>query len=140
MQRDVSKQRSRWAVVPLVSLAFLANMGTALAGSLAVPVIVGKVPEYDACMSSGAVKGLDPHGDGFLAVRAGPGSQYQMIDKLLEGQNVFVGDERGQWLGVVYTRGNQDCGVTSALNNPTPYPGPCLAGWVHRNFINITAG
>ena len=135
----LSKQGSRAAALPLALLSSLAISGVALAGALAVPVIVGKVPEYDACMSTGAVKGLDPHGDGFLAVRAGPGSQYQMIDKLLEGQNVFVCDERGQWLGVVYTRGNQDCGVTSALNNPTPYPGPCLAGWVHRNFINITA-
>jgi hypothetical protein len=136
----LSKQGSRAAALPLALLSSLAIAGAALAGALAVPVIVGKVAEYDACMSSGAVKGLDPHGDGFLAVRAGPGSQYQMIDKLLEGQNVFVCDERGQWLGVVYTRGNQDCGVTSALNKPTPYPGPCLAGWVHRNFINITAG
>jgi hypothetical protein len=136
----LSKQGSRAAALPLALLSSLAIAGPALAGALAVPVIVGKVAEYDACMSSGAVKGLDPHGDGFLAVRAGPGSQYQMIDKLLEGQNVFVCDERGQWLGVVYTRGNQDCGVTSALNKPTPYPGPCLAGWVHRNFINITAG
>ena len=136
----LSKQGSRSAALPLALLSSLAIAGAALAGALAVPVIVGKVAEYDACMSSGAVKGLDPHGDGFLAVRAGPGSQYQMIDKLLEGQNVFVCDERGQWLGVVYTRGNQDCGVTSALNKPTPYPGPCLAGWVHRNFINITAG
>jgi hypothetical protein len=136
----LSKQGSRAAALPLALLSSLAIAGAALAGALAVPVIVGKVAEYDACMSSGAVKGLDPHGDGFLAVRAGPGSQYQMIDKLLEGQNVFVCDERGQWLGVVYTRGNQDCGVTSALNKPTPYPGPCLAGWIHRNFINITAG
>ncbi|HLO22915.1 MAG TPA: integron [Methyloceanibacter sp.] len=136
----LSKQGSRAAALPLALLSSLAIAGAALAGALAVPVIVGKVAEYDACMSSGAVKGLDPHGDGFLAVRAGPGSQYQMIDKLLEGQNVFVCDERGQWLGVVYTRGSQDCGVTSALNKPTPYPGPCLAGWVHRNFINITAG
>jgi hypothetical protein len=136
----LSKQGSRAAALPLALLSSLAIAGAALAGALAVPVIVGKVAEYDACMSSGAVKGLDPHGDGFLAVRARPGSQYQMIDKLLEGQNVFVCDERGQWLGVVYTRGNQDCGVTSALNKPTPYPGPCLAGWVHRNFINITAG
>jgi hypothetical protein len=136
----LSKQGSRAAALPLALLSSLAIAGAALAGALAVPVIVGKVAEYDACMSSGAVKGLDPHGDGFLAARAGPGSQYQMIDKLLEGQNVFVCDERGQWLGVVYTRGNQDCGVTSALNKPTPYPGPCLAGWVHRNFINITAG
>jgi hypothetical protein len=136
----LSKQGSRAAALPLALLSSLAIAGAALAGALAVPVIVGKVAEYDACMSSGAVKGLDPHGDGFLAVRAGPGSQYQMIDKLLEGQNVFVCDERGQWLGVVYTRGNQDCGVTSALNKPTPYPGPCLAGWVNRNFINITAG
>jgi hypothetical protein len=136
----LSKQGSRAAALPLALLSSLAIAGAALAGALAVPVIVGKVAEYDACMSSGAVKGLDPHGDGFLAVRAGPGSQYQMIDKLLEGQNVFVCDERGQWLGVVYTRGNQNCGVTSALNKPTPYPGPCLAGWVHRNFINITAG
>lgn len=136
----LSKQGSRAAALPLALLSSLAISGVALAGALAVPVIVGKVPEYDACMSTGAVKGLNPHGDGFLAVRAGPGSQYQMIDKLLEGQNVFVCDERGQWLGVVYTRGNQDCGVTSALNRPTPYAGPCPAGWVHRNFINITAG
>jgi hypothetical protein len=115
-------------------------MGAALATSLAVPVIVGKVPEYDACGSSGKVKGLDPIGDGFLAVRSGPGSQYQMIDKLLEGQSVFVCDDRGQWLGFVYTRGNQDCSVTSALSRPKPYSGPCLSGWVHRNWITITAG
>jgi hypothetical protein len=140
MRGSTAKRATRAAALPLTLLLSLVAMGAALATSLAVPVIVGKVPEYDACGSSGKVKGLDPIGDGFLAVRSGPGSQYQMIDKLLEGQSVFVCDDRGQWLGFVYTRGNQDCSVTSALSRPKPYSGPCLSGWVHRNWITITAG
>ena len=140
MQEALSKQWSRAGALPLAALLSLVAMGAGLAVSLSVPVIVGKVPEYDACGSNGVVKGLDPHGDGFLAVRSGPGSQYQMLDKLLEGQAVFVCDDRGQWLGVVYTRGNQDCGVDSALDRPKPYSGPCFSGWVYRNWITITAG
>jgi hypothetical protein len=139
MRESTAKRATRAAALPLALQLSLAAMGAVLATSLAVTVIVGKVPEYDARGSRGEVKWLDPHGDGFLAVRSGPGSQYQMIDKLLEGQSVFVCDDRGQWFGVVYTRGNQDC-VTSALSRPKPYSGPCLAGCVHRNWITITAG
>jgi hypothetical protein len=138
MRESTAKRATRAAALPLTLLLSLVAIGAAPATSLAVPAIVGKVPEYDACDSSGEVKELDPHGDGFLAVRSGPGSQYQMIDKLLEGQSVFVCDDRGQWLGIVYTRGNEDCGVSSALSRP--YSGPCLSGWVHRNWITITAG
>jgi hypothetical protein len=140
MRESTAKRATRVAALPLSLLLSLAAVSVALAATLAVPVIIGKMPEYDACGSSGEVKGLDPHGDGFLAVRSGPGSQYQMIDKLLEGQAVFVCDDHGPWLGVVSTRGHQDCGVDSAADRPKPYPGPCLSGWVHSNFINITAG
>jgi hypothetical protein len=46
------------------------------------PVIIQASDNSDACVSDGIVHGLDPSGDGFLAVKAGPGLRYNRIDKL----------------------------------------------------------
>src|SRR3954449_12304238 len=50
-----------------------------------IPVIIGGDAGYDACSSNGVVVGLDPNGDGFLAVKSGPGLSYPRIDKLYNG-------------------------------------------------------
>lgn len=53
------------------------------------------------CYSLYEVRGLDPKGDGFLAVRTGPGSGYRMIDRVVYGAQVFVFAVRGSWYGIV---------------------------------------
>jgi hypothetical protein len=39
---------------------------------------------------AGVVLGLDPRGDGFLAVKAGPALRYKRIDKLYNGEEAYL--------------------------------------------------
>jgi hypothetical protein len=110
-----------------------------------VPVIVGEQEDLDACGGWAEVRGLNPEGDGFLAVRAGPGVVFAMRDRLRERDGLYVcgGSEDGVWLSVVYPRKGQDaadCGVSSALPAPRTYRGPCGWGWVRADWIRIIAG
>jgi hypothetical protein len=119
----------------VMSVETLAAVGT-------VPVIAGKAPDLDACMTLGKVSGLDPQDDGFLAVRTGPGEGHQLVDKLTEGRQVYICDDRGTWLGIVYSNEPVDdgCGVTSPWPAPGPYTGPCRSGWVAARWIKDVAG
>jgi hypothetical protein len=45
--------------------------------------------------ANGVVHNLDPKGDGFLAVKAGPGLHYARIDKLYNGKQVFMCGQKG---------------------------------------------
>ena len=105
------------------------------------PVIVHSIDGTGPC-GTGIVQGLDPSGDGFLAVKAGPGLRYDRIDKLYNGEEVAICATAGDWLGVVYTRRHWDCNV---FNNPgwskaLPYTGPCRSGWVHKRWVEPTSG
>lgn len=95
--------------------------------------------DMDACASNGVVVGLRADGDNFLAVRAGPGKGQAKIDQLHSGDEVFVCTGEGAWLGIVYGDG-RECGVSSPIVPARLYQGPCKSGWVHQNFIEITAG
>ncbi|MEG6509100.1 SH3 domain-containing protein [Methyloligella sp. 2.7D] len=93
----------------------------------------------------GIVKGLDPKGDGFLAVRSGPGGKYRKIDEVHNGDHVMVYDERGKWLGVIYGPGDSiiqkdvlGCGFIGKGKRPVPYPGK--KGWIHSKWVDILAG
>ena len=126
-----------------LGLAVLAALVTTAAlAQAAVPVMVGRYdPELDACGSQGQVTGLNPNGDNFLAVRAGPGADYEKIDELHTGDIVNVCEGEG-WLGIVYddnADGSADCGVGTPLPFG-PYAGPCRAGWVSAKYIVIIAG
>jgi hypothetical protein len=88
---------------------------------------------------NGVVVGLDPKGDGFLAVKAGPGLNYQRIDKLHNGDQIYLCTQRGDWLGIVYTRSNQTCNVSGTWRESMQYTGPCRSGWAHGNWIKATA-
>lgn len=110
-----------------------------------VPVIVGEQPDLDACGAWAEVHGLNPKGDGFLAVRAGPGVAFAMRDRLRERAGVFVcgSTADGIWLSVVHPHKGQDaadCGVSRALPTPRAYRGPCGWGWVRADWIRILAG
>ncbi|MEH6420244.1 hypothetical protein [Pseudomonas sp. CGJS7] len=111
----------------------------------AVPVEIGGSQEWDACGSLGEVRGLKPGGDGFLAVRAGPGASYLLLDKLGNGRQVYVCRTRGRWVSVVYAAAGSNtaqagCGVSSAIAQARVYRGPCRSGWVHSDWIEIVAG
>ena len=85
--------------------AALAALTTAsMANRLAVPVIVGGEQDYDACGSGGTVEGLNPRGDGFLAVKAGPGVNFERIDKLYNGMQLYICGEQGDWFAIVYSQ------------------------------------
>jgi hypothetical protein len=104
------------------------------------PVVIGGDPDYDACGSIGQIKGLRADGDGFLSVRAGPGTRYARTDKLVNGDRVYICADRAPWLGIVYAKDGKDCGVSSPWPKARPYTGPCRSGWVHRNWVRIIAG
>lgn len=103
-----------------------------------VPVMI-QAGDTDPC-SYGRVHGLDPKGDGFLAVKAGPGIGYARLDKLVENQTVFICGEKGDWYAIVYTTGSQECGVSTPWGTTRSYSGPCRSGWAHRKWIEILAG
>jgi len=105
-----------------------------------VPIVIQGDPTFDACGANGVVEGLDPSGDGFLAVRSGPGTKYAEIDRLYNGNQVYLCAEKGKWLGIVYSKQRQDCNVTTAWVTTQPYTGPCKSGWVHRNWVRLWAG
>jgi hypothetical protein len=131
----------RKAVVALsmTLLAFFAGARPLSAHS--VPIVIHGNSEELACASTGVVK-LDPNGDGFLAVRAGPSTNFFMTDKILNGQEVWLCEETGSWLGVVYPPNNhkivdtgESCNVNNLWRKTSPYTGPCKFGWVFKQYI-----
>jgi len=120
---------------------WLLGEGLAFSGSvLDVPVMTGGATDSDACGTSGKVIGLDPQGDGFLAVRSGPGVGYRRIAKLRNGDEVFMCATAGNWIGIVFSPEKKDCGTGTPRPKREPYQGPCLAGWVYRSYIAMQAG
>jgi hypothetical protein len=108
-----------------------------------VPVFVGGHPELDACSSAGRPRGLKSDGDGFLAVRSGPGVQYEITDKLHPGETFSLCDVSPdqRWHGIVYgDSAEHDCGVSSPKAAQVPYRGPCKSGWVNVKFVEVHAG
>jgi hypothetical protein len=101
------------------------NAGTPLA------VTVGAGAEGPACPLQATVSGLQ----GGLAVRAGPGTKFERVDRLAPGTRVFLCDRAGEagWAGIVY--GSEDCGLAAPIHPPHAYAGPCRSGWVRSNYL-----
>jgi hypothetical protein len=131
-------RRARGAI--LAALLVLGSAAPAFAADN-TQVFIGGHEDGDACNSLAMVVGLDPQGDGFLAVRTGPGTDSRMIDKLVNGETVQICDGRSGWAGIVYSRSKTlDCGVS--FNSPArrPYSGQCLAGCVSKRYLKIIGG
>src|SRR5688572_8275063 len=96
-----------------------------------VPIFI-EASDYDACGTTGVVAGLNPQGDGFLAVRSGPGSDFAQLDRLYNGEAIYLCQQQGDWLGIVYSKeGNEPCNVTTPWPASDSYTGPCRSGWAH---------
>src|SRR5215472_17375489 len=99
-----------------LSLSFLC---TALAqqprGRIDVPIVIGGDKEFNACTGTGEVILLDSKRDGFLPVQSGPDRPYREIDRLFNGNKVFLCDQRGMFYAVIYSESHeltQECGVS----------------------------
>ncbi|EKE44254.1 hypothetical protein OCGS_1770 [Oceaniovalibus guishaninsula JLT2003] len=101
----------------IVPIAFLALPGAAAAQQPAVPFDTYCPPDAEAaCFGVARVMGLDPQGDGFLAVRTGPGSDYPQIGAVHNGDRVGIYDKRGAWYAISFGPGNR-------------------LGWAHGNWL-----
>lgn len=69
-----------------------------------------------ACFGVATVMGLNPQGDGFLAVRSGPGTNYSKIGEVYNGDRVGTYERRGEWIAISHGDNNQ-------------------LGWVHGNWL-----
>ncbi len=123
-------------LVRLVVLSGIALSGPASADELDVPIYEYGGDGLSSCATS-VVAGLKADGDGFLAVRSGPGSNYRELGRLRNGDKVFTFDRKGKWFGVVF--GGSEPGCTSPeKKRPLPYGG--RKGWVHGNWLSDLAG
>ncbi|MEM9331675.1 MAG: SH3 domain-containing protein [Pseudomonadota bacterium] len=124
-------------VISAVAFFALASVvPVANAQSLDVPVMEIADGNLDTC-AYGKVDGLKADGDGFLAVRSGPGTQYQKLDELRNGDDVWLFNWQGDWIGIVYDNQELNCSPISA-DREVPYEGK--KGWVHKNWIKLLAG
>lgn len=127
-------------VVAGTALMLAVAGGAARAGDApAVPVMVGGEAGLDACASTGIVAGLrGPRS--FLAIRRGPGLQFEAAGRLRQGARLWICEARGGWLGVVHGAEGLDCGVSSPRPARQAYRGPCVSGWVAERFVRREAG
>ncbi len=114
--------------------------GPATAQPVEVPVIEMEGDGHAATCSGSVVAGLDPQGDGFLAVRSGPGTGYAMIDRLHNGDRVAVFGARGDWVGIAYGTRPDDWPDLCANAGPARALRGSQQGWVHRNWLRHVAG
>jgi len=121
----------------LAATLSLSVIGAASAQDLDVPVMERASDDLDTC-ALGKVAGLKAGGDGFLAVRSGPGSNYRKLEEIHNEDLVWLFDQRGEWIGIVYGIGHDmSCG---AIDKDRPVPHPGKKGWVHENWIEFLAG
>lgn len=122
----------------------------AAAGDKRTPVMIGGNPNFDACPSAGVVAKLGPRRaedpkSGFLSVRSGPGgSAFFEMDRLYNGDEILICGSDGAWLAVIYAERGQSMESCGSLGSPIrvrrAYEGPCRSGWLHKNYVEITAG
>ncbi|MEM7301159.1 MAG: SH3 domain-containing protein [Pseudomonadota bacterium] len=121
---------------PLFGLFALFLASPLAAAELDVPIYEYGGDGLDTCGLS-RVAGLKADGDGFLAVRTGPGSNYRKIDEIHNGDDVYVFEQKGKWYGILYGRPFPDC-HSPKKKRIMRYPGK--KGWVHGNWIRQIAG
>ena len=141
VEADAMTRTLKGRLLSLTAALVLSGLSaTALAHRPQVPIIAGGEEDFDACGSQGVVRGLDAGGDRFLAVRAGPSSKHAMLDKVFNGAILNLCDERGNWLGVVYSHETKDCGVGTPWARRQDFSGPCRSGWVDSKYVAGFAG
>ena len=131
----MQKVRFNGGVAFCLAAALLIS-GPAATQELDVPIIERAQYDLDTC-AYGVVHGLRADGDGFLSVRTGPSSKHRKIDEVYNGDKVWMFDQRGKWLGIIY---GVDEVICSPINADRPVPHRGKKGWVHENWVRLLAG
>lgn len=104
------------------------------------PVMMLGGHDTDPC-GNGHVSSAPGEGDSDLTVHSAPEANAAGIGALYKGQVLYVCQEKGDWLGIVYTDDSKkNCNTTTPWKETAPYTGPCSSGWVERKYVEITAG
>ncbi len=107
------------ALAATLALAAAAPLSAARAGDCEGTVVgVRSVSQYNHAA-----------GNGFLAVRNGPGSGYRQVGELYRGDHVSAYDKSGKWYAVTCMWGR----CTNPLWGPA-YP----QGWVHGGYLSLS--
>jgi len=112
-------------ILPMKTLVLAVSL-TGLAAFGGSPAVAGDCTGY--------VVGVKPitqynhaRGNGFLAVRTGPGSSYQQTGEVYRGDEVSVYDRRGNWYAITCMSGR--------CTNPL-WGEPMPSGWVSSRYID----
>ena len=116
-----------------VLLALLA--ASASAETLDVPIYEPASDGRAANCGVGTVMGLKKGGDGFLAVRTGPGANYRKIGELHNGDQVSIIEERGGWYSVIVPGGSVDQADACRRVGPKRKLSGSGLGWVSGRWI-----
>ena len=98
---------------------------------------------YMLCYELYSIRGIDRHGDGFVAIRNGPGSKYSIKKKFVKNGRRVMGCERvGNWIGILYSNSKlenplDECDLhRSNYEKPHPYKGSCKTGWIYKKYVS----
>jgi len=75
-----------------------------------------------------------------LNVRAGPALRFRRLDAVRAGERVYTCNERGEWLGVAYSRPGASCSGGGDGGLDITLTRSCRSGWVHRRWVEILTG
>lgn len=128
---------------PLVTAAFVAPLVVVLglsavplaAQTLDVPIYEEETDGQAANCAGGTVMGLKADGDGFLAVRTGPGAKYRKIGELHNGDRVTIFGGQDGWLAVLVPNGQIDQRDACQRVGPQRRLSGSGLGWVHGRWV-----
>ena len=108
---------------------------SASAETLDVPIYEDASDGQAANCGGGTVMGLKKGGDGFLAVRTGPGANYRKIGELHNGDRVSIIETRDGWYGVIVPGGSVDQTDACRRAGPRRKLSGSGLGWVSGRWI-----
>lgn len=120
----------------MLTCLLVTPLASSHAQDLEIPIMEIADEDLDTC-ALGEVRGLKADGDGFLAVRTGPGTNYSKIDELNNKDKVWLYEQRGKWIGIAYATDEAPC---DPIDQDRPLQVNGKKGWVHENWISIIAG
>lgn len=123
-----------WKFIIVWSVVFV--VGFVNAQDLDVEIMERADDGLDTC-AFGQIAGLKADGDGFLAVRKGPGTNHEKIDELVNGDKLWLFEENNGWYGIVYGVKELSC---SPVENDRPVQTNGKKGWVFGKWVDILAG
>ena len=135
--RSAPAQRPHGAVAIVAGLMLAATIPAFAQTSPSVPVRVGGDWEFPACSKRGTINGSQVSGDS-VPVNSTPTPSRRPIGRLPVGSEVYMCDENGTFVGVVY--GDGDCGLDEPIERRAAYRGSCSSGWVHNRSIDPSNG